>query len=112
MDPLSKKYYRIREVSEILGLPLSTLRYWEKEFPSVVKPRRNEHATRFYTPSDIEGFRMIQYLLHQKGMKIEAAKLTLVNKMDDVAKKTRAIDSLKNIRSRLNNILEALNRLS
>ncbi|MDE7119047.1 MAG: MerR family transcriptional regulator, partial [Muribaculaceae bacterium] len=35
MDSLDKKYYRIAEVAELVGVPQSTLRFWEKEFPQV-----------------------------------------------------------------------------
>ena len=34
-----KLFYTIQEVAEMLDLPASTLRYWEKEF-SVLKPQR------------------------------------------------------------------------
>ena len=40
-DELSKKYYRISEVAAILGVPASTLRYWENEF-TVIRPKRND----------------------------------------------------------------------
>ena len=53
MDNLNKKYYKISEVAELLGLPASTLRFWEKQF-TVIRPKRNNHGTRFYTPADIE----------------------------------------------------------
>ena len=29
-DDLDKQYYKIKEVAEMLGLPQSTLRFWEK----------------------------------------------------------------------------------
>ena len=32
MEELSKQYYKIKEVAEILDVPQSTLRFWEKEF--------------------------------------------------------------------------------
>ncbi|MDE6198523.1 MAG: MerR family transcriptional regulator, partial [Muribaculaceae bacterium] len=48
MDNIEKKYYKIREVAEIIGLPASTLRFWENKF-KIIKPHRNEHGTRFYT---------------------------------------------------------------
>ena len=53
MDKLEKKYYKIREVAEMLGLPPSTLRFWESKF-TIIKPKRNNGGTRFYTPSDVE----------------------------------------------------------
>ena len=51
-DANPKKYYRIREVAEMLDVPLSTLRYWEQEFPSI-RPKRGSKGTRLYTANDI-----------------------------------------------------------
>ncbi|MDE5971804.1 MAG: MerR family transcriptional regulator, partial [Muribaculaceae bacterium] len=48
---LTKKFYKIREVSELLGLPASTIRYWETEFDQL-SPRRNDKGTRYFTPDD------------------------------------------------------------
>ncbi len=72
MDSLEKKYYKISEVAELLGLPASTLRFWEKSF-TVIKPKRNNHGTRFYTAADIEKISMIHYLVKERGLKLEAA---------------------------------------
>ena len=49
MNTLDKKYYKIRDVAEMIGVPCSTLRFWEKEF-SDLRPKRNDGGTRFYTP--------------------------------------------------------------
>ncbi len=57
MDSPEKKYYKIREVSELLGVPASTLRFWESEFPSL-RPKRNAKGTRFYSQSDMERLHM------------------------------------------------------
>ena len=53
MQELNKKFYKIGDVSEILGIPESTLRYWETQF-TIIKPRRNKKNIRYYTPHDIE----------------------------------------------------------
>ena len=45
MEELSKQYYKIKEVAEILDVPQSTLRFWEKEFP-MIKPIRSSHNIR------------------------------------------------------------------
>lgn len=108
MDTLEKKYYKISEVAEIVGIPQSTLRFWEKEFPSV-KPKRNTHGSRFYTPSDIEQIRMIHYLVKTKGMKLDAAKAQLKVNRNGVSKKYEAIARLQSIRDRLQQMLDGLN---
>lgn len=53
MDNLTKKFYKISEVADILNIPASTLRFWESKF-TVINPRRNNGGTRFYTPEYID----------------------------------------------------------
>lgn len=110
MDSTDKKYYKIREVSEIIGVPLSTLRFWEKEF-TFIKPKRNEHGTRFYTVADIEKIRMVMYLTKEKGLKINAAQEQIKNNHSGVSTHARAVERLKAIRAELQQMLDAMNRL-
>ncbi|NPA43369.1 MAG: MerR family transcriptional regulator [Chlorobi bacterium] len=70
-----KKYYRIHEVARMLGLEQSTLRYWEKEFPSL-KPRRHGNE-RLYTRRDIELLEYLKYLLKEEKYTIEGARRRL-----------------------------------
>lgn len=110
MDITSKKYYKISEVSEMLGLPMSTLRFWENHFPTI-NPRRNDRGTRFYTPRDIEAIRMIAYLVKDKGMKLEAAQEELKRNRDGVVKKFETVEKLKKIRATLQEMLDSLHKL-
>ncbi len=110
MESIDKKYYKIREVSEIIGVPLSTLRFWEKEF-TIIKPRRNEHGTRFYTASDIEKIRMVVYLVKEKGLKISAAQEQIKNNHSGVSTHARAVERLKAVRAELKAMLDAMNSL-
>lgn len=109
MDRFEKKYYRIREVADILGIPASTLRFWESRF-TVIKPKRNEHGTRHYTPSDIETIRMIYYLVKEKGLKLEAAQEEIRRNQSGVSKRVEAVERLRGVRAKLGLLLEALNR--
>lgn len=68
----TKSYYKISEVSEMLGVPIYTLRYWEKEFDEL-EPARVGNQRR-YTPADIEIVRRIIELLYTRKFRIEAAK--------------------------------------
>lgn len=107
---LTKKYYRIREVSEIVGEPLSTLRYWESEFPQL-KPERNDKGTRYYTPAHVELIRQIKYLLHDRGLKIDAARSALSGASNTVATRERALSRLREIRATLVAMRDSLHRL-
>lgn len=107
---ITKKYYKIREVSELIGVAQSTLRYWESEFPQV-KPHRNEKGTRFYTSSDIETLRQIKFLLHDRGLKTDAAREQLHYAVDTVASRQKALERLRQIRATLVSMRDALHRL-
>lgn len=72
MTPIAKSIYRPREVSDMLGIPASTLRYWEETFPQL-DPERTPAGHRRYTPEDIDTCRDIIFLLRDKGLSIEYA---------------------------------------
>lgn len=109
-DDLDKKYYKIKEVAELLGLPASTLRFWESRF-TIIKPRRNKGGTRFYTPSDIETIRMIHYLVKEKGLKLEAAQEQIRHNRSGVTRRYEAVERLHSIRDKLQSVLDALNKM-
>jgi DNA-binding transcriptional MerR regulator len=111
MQELDKKYYKIGDVAQILGIPESTLRYWETQF-TIVKPRRNAKNIRFYTPNDIETIRKIHYLVKEKGLKLDAAQSQLRANRDGVDKRFEVVDRLKDIKSQLQLLQQALNNIS
>ncbi|MCM1451154.1 MAG: MerR family transcriptional regulator [Clostridium sp.] len=106
-DSIEKKYYKISEVSEILGIPQPTLRFWETQF-TVIKPRRNDKGTRFYTAYDIEKIKMVRYLVKERGFKIEKAQEIITHNHSGVSKHYQAIERLKAIRTDLLKLLQAI----
>ena len=107
MDELNKRFYRIGDVADILGIPASTLRFWEKEF-TIIKPVRNAKNTRLYTPKDIETIKMIHYLVKEKGLKLDAAQAMIRRNRDGVSKRFEVIDRLKSIKSQLLHLKKTL----
>ncbi len=99
-DSLDKKYYRIREVADILNIPASTLRFWENKF-TIISPKRNETNRRLYTSSDIEIIRLVYYLVKEKGMKLEAAQAEIRRNRTNVSKRVEVIDRLRAIRAEI-----------
>lgn len=73
MRPKNKSYYLIREVSDMLGIPVYTIRFWETHFDQLC-PAKNNGGQRRYTDHDIEVIKQIQHLVYGKGLKIKAAK--------------------------------------
>lgn len=109
-NELSKVYYRIREVSEFVGVPQSTLRYWEKEFPQQVSPMRNSGNTRYYTPEQVETLKLIKYLVHTRGMKIDAVRKELRGNAKNVSRRVEIVERLMEVRNELKEILNALEK--
>jgi len=110
MDELSKKFYKIGEVADILGIPASTLRFWEKEF-TILRPRRNAKNIRVYTPQDVETIRKLYYLVKEKGLKLDAAQEYLNKNRQVVDKTFEVVENLKKIREQLVGLQSALNSI-
>lgn len=108
-DSLSKKYYTIKAVADIVGVPQSTLRYWETEF-SELKPMRSGKNRRFYTPADIETVKIIHFLVKTRGLKIEAAKAEMASNRTNVSKRLEVIKRLTEVRDELQGLLKALEK--
>lgn len=109
-DKLNKKFYKIGDVAEILNIPTSTLRFWEKEF-TVIKPKRNAKNIRVYTAKDIETIKMIYYLLKEKGLKLDAAQAMIKRNRDGVSKQWEVVDRLKQVKEQLIQLDNALGSL-
>lgn len=92
------------------GVVASTLRFWETQFTEL-SPRRNDSGTRFYTPEDVEQVRMIKFLLHDKGLKIEAAKEQLRINRDGITRKAEALNNLTKVRDSLQTLIDSLHKL-
>lgn len=106
-DTLSKKFYRIGDVAEILEIPQSTLRFWEKEFAEL-RPKRNTGQRRLYTPNDIELLRVIRFLLKDKGLTLDGAREHLRRNRRTVDHRHAVITRLQAARNTLQSLLDAL----
>ena len=103
-----KKYYKIRDVSAMLDVPTSTLRYWETEFPECA-PRRSAANQRYYTPENIRCLQIIHYLLKVKGLRMEAAKEQLKANRENISRNMEIIEKLTETRNELQ-LLDALKK--
>ena len=74
--PDNKRYFRIGEVSRIIGVEPYVLRYWESEF-SQIRPARADSKQRTYQRKDLEIIMEIKRLLYEEKMTIEGAKKRL-----------------------------------
>ena len=109
MEDFSKKYYKIRDVADFLGVPQATIRYWETEFPEI-SPSRTPTGIRQYTPSDLETLRIIHYLIKIKGLKMDAAKAQFRKNRSNISKKLKVISELQDLKSELEVMLMSLTK--
>jgi len=68
-----KLYFRIGEVSDLVGVEPYVLRFWESEFPSV-GPKKSGTGHRMYRRKEVELLLKIKYLLYEKKYTIEGAR--------------------------------------
>jgi len=78
--------YRIQQVSEKIEVPRSTIRFWETEFPELVKPERSNGGQRRYSRQDISNLQKIKTLLHHKNKSIDQARIILKQGNTDTGK--------------------------
>ena len=71
-----KLYYRIGEVSEIVGVEPHVLRYWETEFRTI-RPQKSSKGQRVYSRRDVEKLLRVKELLYERKFTIAGAKKQL-----------------------------------
>ena len=74
----NKEYFSsINDVSKRLNVPAHTLRYWEKQFPSAIKPTTGAGGRRYYRSETVDKLFVIKDLLYTHGMTIAGVKKML-----------------------------------
>ena len=71
-----KSYFRIGEVSRLLGVQPYVIRYWESEFKTV-RPIRTRSDQRLYRHKDVEELLTIRKLLYEENFTINGARKQL-----------------------------------
>ena len=82
----------------MLGVPVSTVRFWENEF-DILKPLKNKKGNRMFTPADIRNLRIIHQLVKDEKMTLAGAKKKLSGKWDETDYKFEITESLQRIKS-------------
>ncbi len=72
----SKLYFRIGEVSDLVGVKPYVLRYWESEFTDI-KPSKSKSGQRLYKRRDVELLLRIKELLYEERFTINGARKRL-----------------------------------
>ena len=108
-----KLFFRIGEVSTMLGLEPYVLRYWETEFPSL-SPKKSGSGHRLYRRKDVELLLQIKHLLYEKRFTIDGARQHLHAEAKSASKDIKQeqqplfSDPLPEIRRELSDILKMM----
>ena len=72
-----KLYFRIGEVSGLVGVEPHVLRYWEREFARTIRPTKSAKGQRVYSRRDVENLMKVRELLYTEGFTIAGARKQL-----------------------------------
>jgi len=97
---IEKLYYSIGEVSKMLDVPVSTVRFWENEF-DILKPMKNKKGNRMFTSTDLKNLMIIHRLLKEERMTMAGARKKLAGKWDEADHVFEINESLQKIKSLL-----------
>jgi DNA-binding transcriptional MerR regulator len=87
-----KLFFRIGEVSQIVGVEPYVLRYWESEFKAL-SPKKSGTGQRMFRRKDVELLLEIKRLLYDKKFTIEGARLALSETPRSVKNSTKHADT-------------------
>ena len=105
---MSKLYYSIGEVADLLGENVSLIRFWSDYFSKFIKPERNAKGNRLYKAEDMETLRQVHLLVKSNGMTLAGAAARMASDRKSVEARVKSINYLKDIRQQLVEIRESL----
>lgn len=89
-----KLFYKIGEVSRIVGVESYVLRYWETEFPFLA-PRKSKSGQRIYTKKDIDLILQIKRLLYNEKYTIDGVRRKLGGNIEQVVEVFEETEEIK-----------------
>ena len=96
-----KIYFSLRETEAETGVPISTLRFWEKQFDEL-SPRKDGHGNRYYTREDQELIKRIRYIRDElKITRIEAIRKELHANTKHSEERQSALEILLRVKEEL-----------
>ena len=113
--PQGKLIFRIKEVSDIVGVPAHVLRFWETEF-SWISPERDGAGRRRYTRRNVEDLLVVKNMLHEERYTIAGARKVLSRarhdgRINDYRKPTRDVLKKYDDRLMLSSVQKELQKL-
>lgn len=104
-----KFYFKIGEVSEILGVPPYVVRFWETEFR--LTPAKNKSRHRVYNRQELDTLIDIKKLLYEERFTIEGAQKKLKERVKDKSKQLNLTLEDKSNRTLLKRVKKDLTKI-
>lgn len=104
---IQKMFFTFQDLSAELGVPIATLRIWEKEFNLKTNQTVSGGTKRFHH-SEAEKIRMLKYYLIDKEYSFEATHKRLQSEIDEREKQAELASKLQNLKDFLLNLKEML----
>ncbi len=98
MSEIKKIFYSMGEVSEMLDVNPSLLRFWEKKF-DILRPKKNKKGNRMFTPEDIRNLKIIYHLVKENGMTLAGAQKRLKQNRADIEREMELSERLHAIKA-------------
>ena len=95
-------------MSEILNENASLVRFWAGKFPDFIKPARNKKGNRLFTARDLANFKVIYYLVKERGMTLEGAAKRMKDNISGEDKRVEVISMLTSIKEKLLSVSASL----
>jgi len=102
---ITKLYYTISEVADMVKEEPHVLRYWETEFVQI-RPKKNRGGKRIYTQDDIDTVFRIRHLLRDDKYTIEGARQALSKRSKASSTNGAGAGELMEVRGFLERVLE------
>ncbi|MDR2835666.1 MAG: MerR family transcriptional regulator [Bacteroidales bacterium] len=102
-----KVYYSIGEVSEMLNITPSHIRFLEQEF-KILKPIKGNNGIRKFSKNEIKNIELIIYLTKEKGLTFEGAKKQIKENRNEMENSFEIIQKLTKIKNELIEVKEEL----
>jgi DNA-binding transcriptional MerR regulator len=114
---MTEYFMPIGELSKKLDIPAHTLRYWEREFPTLITPTTGAGGRRFYRQETVGNIFALKKYLYADGRTIDGVKKMVANGefvKSEVGSRESKVDSPKpvaNIRPAENPDIQSAIRL-
>ena len=100
MSEIKKIFYSMGEVSEMLDVNPSLLRFWEKKF-DLIRPKKNKKGNRLFSPEDVRNLKIIYHLVKENGMTLAGAQKRLKQNRADIEREMELSERLHAIKALL-----------